>query len=67
MGKGGGRGETPELECPVSVVWEARWGLFSQPQRPVGDGTCAQGAGRKAEPDWLPGVGSPDANLLEVI
>lgn len=67
MGEGGGRGETPELECLVSVVWEARWGLFSQPQRPVGDGIRAQEAGRKAEPDWLPEVASQGANLLEVL
>lgn len=30
------RGETPELEMPGQWVWEARWGLFSQPRRPLG-------------------------------
>ena len=28
-------GQTLELEMPGQWVWEARWGLFSQPRRPL--------------------------------
>lgn len=47
MGRGEeGRGETPELEMPGRWAWEARWGQFSQPQRPLeslGGGEAGEG------------------------